>query len=89
MSYNRSNTNLELKNGGLRVDNTMKETRTLPYNSNEENIAHVRADLERKLNEEGGDNRVFTMIQRNSPSKVTITAGSRKACARILTDLLH
>ena len=71
------------------MDRITKETRTLPYNSNEENIALVQADLELRLKEKGGEDKVFTMMQRNSSSKVTISVSSRNACAKILTDLLH
>ena len=57
------------------------------YNSNDENIEDVRASLERELEECTGSNQVFTMLQRNSPSKITITEESRKICAGILTRL--
>lgn len=57
------------------------------YNSNDENIEDVRASLKREIEERTGSNQVFTMLQRNSPSKITITEKSRKICAGILTRL--
>ena len=63
------------------MENVTGESRTLPYNSNEENIAYIQEALERRLNEVGGEYKVFTMMQRNSPSKVTITEDSRRTCA--------
>ena len=61
--------------------------RTISYNNyNKENISDARASM-KKGYFRSEDGRVFTMLQKNSPCKVTITKESRKICADILTKV--
>jgi hypothetical protein len=62
-------------------------TASILFNANDENLLNVRQALKNTLIEKDNRNMVFTMLQRNSSCKVNITTGSRKICAKTLTDL--